>query len=80
MNLSEKLKSILKSRNFQYGIGIFFIGFLVWFSFKPKKVSAELAKSNTEVWKLEKIMNTAQEDSEKISEIIQRASHIIRET
>ena len=38
------------------------------------------AKSNTEVWKLEKIMNTAQEDSEKINEIIQRASHIIRET
>jgi HlyD family secretion protein len=43
MNLSEKIKSILKLRNVQYGIGIFFIGFLVWFSFKPKKVSAELA-------------------------------------
>ena len=43
MNLSEKIKSFLKLRNVQYGIGIFFIGFLVWFSFKPKKVSAELA-------------------------------------
>lgn len=43
MNLSEKIKTILKMRNVQYGIGIFFIVFLVWFSFKPKKVSAELA-------------------------------------
>lgn len=41
MSLSEKIKSL--PRNVQYGIGILFIGFLVWFSFKPKKVSAELA-------------------------------------
>ncbi len=51
MNLSEKIKrvlslsnaSILKMRTVQYGIGIFFVLFLIWFSFKPKKMNAELA-------------------------------------
>ena len=51
MNLSEKITrvlslsnaSILKMRTVQYGIGIFFVLFLIWFSFKPKKMNAELA-------------------------------------
>jgi HlyD family secretion protein len=43
MNLSEKIKSILMLRKVQYGIGVFFILFLIWFSFKPKKMNAELA-------------------------------------
>ncbi len=43
MNLSKKIKPILKMRSVQYGIGILFVAFLIWFSFKPKKMNAELA-------------------------------------
>lgn len=38
------------------------------------------ANANTEVWKYEKINKTAQDESTKFDEIIQRASQIIRET
>ena len=49
MNLSETIKrvlslsnaSVLQKRQVQYGIGIIFILFLFWISFRPKKVNAE---------------------------------------
>ncbi|MBP7281681.1 MAG: efflux RND transporter periplasmic adaptor subunit [Leptospiraceae bacterium] len=43
MNLPEQIKSIFGKKNMQYGIGIILLGFLVWLSFKPKKVNAETA-------------------------------------
>lgn len=44
MNLSEKIKSVLKKRQVQYAMGVVFILLLIWVSFRPKSMNAETAK------------------------------------
>ena len=41
---------------------------------------SQQAKTNTEIWKLEKIIKLFDDESTKIQEIIQRASFVIRDT